>query len=102
MVVHTVPLRVNAAGDGYAPSLAPTKPMSTVLPPLAASVPSQLRLVTVTAWPFSVQLPFQSELIDSEAAGKEKASVQPSIGSGPALVMLMLATNPLPQPWVTA
>ncbi len=42
MLAHTVPLRLNAAGDGYAPSLAPTKPMSTVFPPSAASVPSQL------------------------------------------------------------
>lgn len=76
--------------------------MSTVFPPSAASVPSQLRFVTVTAWPFSDQVPFQSELTDSELAGKENASVQPSIGSGPVLVMLMLATNPLHQPWVTA
>jgi hypothetical protein len=54
--------------------------MSTVLPLSAASVPFQLRLVTVTAWPGSDQVPFQSELIDSDAAGKENASVQPSPG----------------------
>lgn len=54
--------------------------MSTVFPPPAASVPSQLRLVTVTSWPVSDQVLFQSELTDSELAGKENASVQPSIG----------------------
>ena len=76
--------------------------MSTAFPLLAASVAPQFRLVTVTAWPVPDQVPFQPELTDSDAAGKEKASVQPSIGSGPESVMLMLATNPLPQPWVTA
>jgi len=32
VVVHTVPLRVKDAGDGYAPSWLPTNPMLTVLP----------------------------------------------------------------------
>jgi hypothetical protein len=70
VVEHTVPLRPNAAGDGYAPLLAPAKPMSTVFPPLAATVLSQLRLVSGTVWPASVQVPCHAELTASEAAGR--------------------------------
>jgi hypothetical protein len=55
-VLHTVPLRVKDAGDGYAPFWLPTNPMLTVLPPFGARKPSQSTGVTLTSLQISDQL----------------------------------------------
>ena len=82
MLVHTAPLRVKTVGEGLAPTLAPTKPMLTELPPCGARLALLARFVTLTLRPFSVQLAAQwSVVTDSELAGNVKASVQPLTGS---------------------
>ena len=70
-----------------------------MLPEFGARPPFQLRLVTCTFVPLQVQLPFQLLVVtDSVLDGKENASVQPLIAFGPVLVIVRLATKPLPHP----
>src|SRR6185312_3764537 len=88
-----LPLIENAAGASSWPVSVPLKPRLTV-PPLAAMVPFQLALVTVTVWPDWVQLPFQPEPMPSPASGQVKVSVQLLIAVAALLVRTMEAPKP--------
>src|SRR5688572_8802809 len=54
-------------------------------------------LLTLTAAPVWVQVPFQPPFICCHAVGQVKARFQVSIGWFPVLAMSMLPTKPLPQ-----
>ena len=61
------------------------------MPPLAAIVPFQLALATVTFGPLCVHVPFQPDCTPSPESGQVKVSVQPLIAVVARFVMVMLA-----------